>query len=148
MERMRRETGGLLADVLEEAVVALGGGGQHGRTALEWLQSENAAAAERQGVAGAPRTLFGWDSEMEMPREVLRLKREDADEDSSSSSSDEDDDAPVDGARNRKQKKLGPVRVEWAGVAELESEKLEAIHTAIEVAGTLMGVDAVITDTR
>ena len=75
------------------------------------------------------------------------MKREDAVEDSSSSS-DEDDDAPVDGARNRKQKKLGPVRVEWAGVAELESEKLEAIHTAIEVAGTLMGVDAVITDTR
>ena len=61
---------------------------------------------------------------------------------------DEDDDAPVDGARQRKQKKLRPVRVEWAGVAELESEKLEAIHTAIEVASTLMGVDAVITDTR
>ena len=99
-----------------------------------------------------PRTFIGWDAELEMPSEVMRAARAPRCQDSSSESSDSDGDGGgdngVDCRQHERRRRRGPVCVEWAGVAELESEKLEAIHSAIEVACSVMGVDQIIVDPR
>ena len=82
-----------------------------------------------------------------MPFEVLRTatSRDDGSSSSSSSESDDDDDGDGDAHRPARPRRA---HVEWAGVAELETEKMEAVGAAIEVASALMGVDSIIVDSR
>lgn len=155
LHRLRCEVSELLAEVLEESVVALAGGGVAGREAAEALvQANDAAAAHELGTENAKRRLtrafYGWDVETNAPVEVLRLSyplanvaaaEADGESSSSSSSSGAEDGDDEKGARSAPQ-------IESARVVELESEKLEAIYSAIEVASALLGVDGVIADTR
>lgn len=162
--RLQQAVCELLADVLESTVVALAGGGLAGREALDALAvaNEDAAAQATSAVAaeGAAHervevSFFGWDTDAEQPMEVLRTsccpqrsprrrthgREAHAVEDSATSSDDgsSDDDSTASHTS---------LRVESVGVAELASEKVEAMFSAIEVACALIGVDAVIADTR
>ena len=160
LERLRVQVCELLSEALDEVVVALAGGGLVGRDACDSLHAANEAALTRHRESGSgARSFIGWDAELELPCEVLRMARPPAAgggaSGSSSSSSDDDGDDDGDGSRRRRTKTTrrqpqaaGPVRVEFAGVAELESEKLEAVYSAIEVACSVMGVDQVIIDPR
>ena len=148
LSRLRRQACALLADALDDGVAALAGGGLRGREALQSLRAQNEAAEAMHRAAGgrSARSFFGWDADAEAPREVLRTARLPAkacDETSSSGGSSSEDDS-VDVAHVSTQ----PIQVECAVVAELESEKLEAIHTAVEVACSVMGVDRVLADQR
>ena len=150
LERLRRATCALLAHAFEDVVVALSGpDGLRGREAAEQLMEANAIAATPSFLRarGGERSFYGWDVDAQRPCDVLTVVQEaPADDASSGSSSDEDEDAGQQTARSKG--KLGPLRVEWPGVVELESEKLEAISGAIEVACSVMSVDQIVVDTR
>lgn len=150
LERLRRATCALLAHALEDVVAALSApDGLRGREAAEQLMEANTIAATLsfQRARGGERSFYGWGVDEQQPCDVLTVVREPPAEDASSGcSSDEDEDAGQQTARSKG--KLGPYRVEWPGVVELESEKLEAISGAIEVACSVMSVDEVVVDTR
>lgn len=163
MARLRRATCELLADALEDFVAELTTSHSdklRGREAVEELSQANAIAATKsyQKARGGRRSFYGWASHDDEPCEVLVTKRErgaDAKEDSSSSSSSSSDDDGGDEEdgwdrrrASRAARRLGPSRIEWAGAVELESEKVEAILGAVEIACSIMGVDEVVVDTR
>ena len=140
LNRLRRQTCNLLADTLEEVVVALAHGAPVGCEAVRELAVANSIFAEnpKSGEGTPSRRFFGWDVESTRPMEVLRINA-DGDDDSESSSGDED---------GQQEPAHRSACVEWAGVVELESEKLEAIYSAVEVACSIISVDEVITDLR
>ena len=150
--RLRRSVWELLADALEATVAALAGGGLGGREAVDALRAanEHAAAGVEERAGRLARTFYGWDADAGQPMAVLRVscvgaRRESADGESggddSESSSDEDEGAKVPSA-------LRDLRVEETVVAELASEKLDAMFCALEVACACIGVDDIIVDTR
>ena len=114
----------LLAEVLEESVASLGGGGLAGLAVVEALNSANSAAAVAANRNQQARSFIGWDAHAGQPVEVLRM--------GARTGAAEDNDT----------------NVEWAGVCELESCKMEALHTAVATASALMAIDDVIIDTR
>ena len=138
LTHLRRETCALLAEALEDAVCSLAGGGLAGREAIHELAHVNLAEDLRVSTGGShERSYFGWDAEANQPFEVLRLSiggRSRDDDSTDSSSGDEDDDA----ARRRNADK--GAQVQWAGIVELESEKLEAIASAVEVVCSVLSV--------
>jgi hypothetical protein len=153
--RLRRETCLLLAEALEGVVAALAGGGQAGAEALERLADANSSDGSGAGVdGGRTHSFFGWDVESGSPMEVLRAHsggESDSESDSESGSgSESESDHEGDGAsrRDRPTATATALRLEWADVAELESEKLQSVHSAIDVACSIIGVDGIVTDTR
>lgn len=140
---------------------ASGGPGATGQP----LRSNISENAEDEG----PRhSFYGWDVERDQAMEVLRSCQE-ADELASESDTDsevssegtspgEDTEHPEQGrmrGRSQRHRRDQARRaatsapcVEWAGLVELESEKLEAIGSAIEVACAIVAVDGVLIDQR
>ncbi len=156
--RLRREARELLAASLEQTIAALAGGGLAGREAAEAVGARNAEAGAGDPLGGGARAYYGWHAHDGRPFEVMRVETRDGrgggdGEDCSSSSS--DDDGGGDGDDEQRGNSGGAggcpsrgARLERAAVVELQSEKLEALHGALELAGALMGVDDVIVDTR
>ena len=178
MRRLQRAVSELLAEVLEDTVGALAGGGVAGREAVDTLRAANRQGA-RHGADQAHvarrraghtrssdegggradgrdagrccervvRSFYGWDADAGHAVEVLRVScdGEKEDEEGSDEEDEEDEDEEEEkGRRNRK----ASLRVDHVGVAELASEKLEAIFSAIEIACAIIGVDEVRVDNR
>lgn len=171
MRRLQRAVSELLADVLEDTVGALAGGGVAGREAVDTLRAANQHGAEQahavrrraghmrssdEGDGRADgrdagrccervvRSFYGWDADAGHAVEVLRVSCDGEKEDEEGSDEEDEEGEEEKGRRNRK----ASLRVDHVGVAELASEKLEAIFSAIEIACAIIGVDEVRVDTR
>lgn len=144
--RQRRQVYTFFAEALESVAVALACGIGPSRIradeVLDLLRSANAPAVDlaERGKEGS-RALWGWDVMCGAPCEVLRVEA--AACTGSSSDSNSEGDSPSGGSFPGLR-----LTVDSALVVDLESSKLQAISDAMELASALVGIDAVIIDTR
>jgi chaperonin GroEL (HSP60 family) len=150
--RQRRQVREVFACALESAATALACGGGPSRVqkeeVLDLLRRANtpAVAAAQNGLLGS-RALWGWDVDAGAPCEVLRVEATgSAESDSGSASASEDETGAGRGGGASARKPS--LAVESAAVVELEKSKLQAMADAVELASALVGIDAVIVDTR
>lgn len=150
--RQRNQVREVFACALESVAAALACGGGPSRVSreevLDLLRRANApaVAAAQQAMRGS-RALWGWDVDAGAPCEVLRVQASGSAESDSGSDSTSEDETGGGGGGGAPAR--GPsLAVESAVVVELEKSKLQAMADAVELASALVGIDAVILDTR
>lgn len=166
--RLDRQLCLLLADAFDEPVVALAGGGLGGRDAVERLASESLLGGRHDGSnltehdgssvrSSLDLSYWGWDVEAAKPSEMMRVawRRGGSDgreggeslgDESFAGSAESESGAVQSGCEHAYANPDG--RLEVARLVELESEKVDSMRCAVELACAVMAADKVVVDTR